>query len=174
MPTSTGSAFDPMVQAVSDTGPINYLILTDYIDLLPRLFGQVRIARVVRDELGNTKAPAVVRNWIAASPSWLSVEVADVKPIEILPPLDDGERATIALAKHIAADAVLMDDRAGVAVARSLGFVVVGTLGLLVSGARGGFVDLPSAFARLRATSFHGSRELFDGLLAKHRDDGRR
>jgi hypothetical protein len=40
--------------------------------------------------------------------------------------LDSGEKAAIILAASLKVDAILMDDRAGVAAARAKGFVVVG------------------------------------------------
>ncbi len=45
--------------------------------------------------------------------------------------LDEGERAAIALATSVGADLILMDDRAGVAVAYRHGLTVTGTLGVL-------------------------------------------
>jgi predicted nucleic acid-binding protein len=36
---------------VADTGPLNYLVLIDAIDLLPRLFDRVFVPLAVRDEL---------------------------------------------------------------------------------------------------------------------------
>lgn len=36
---------------VADTSPINYLLLINQIDLLPRLFQQIIIPDVVRDEM---------------------------------------------------------------------------------------------------------------------------
>lgn len=59
-----------------------------------------------------------------------------------------------------------MDDRAGVAVARGLGFAVTGTLGLLDRAARRGLIDLASAFNALTATNFHVNRRLMETLLA--------
>ncbi len=79
--------------------------------------------------------------------------------------LDDGERAAIALALALKADLILMDDRAGVAVARSKGFAVTGTLGLLDLAARRKLLKLDEAFARLKATNFRYPPEIMDALL---------
>lgn len=51
---------------VADTGPINYLILIGYIDVLPALFEKIMLPSVVRDELTQPNAPLPVRSWIAA------------------------------------------------------------------------------------------------------------
>jgi len=87
--------------------------------------------------------------------------------------LDIGEREALALARTLGADLVLIDDRAGVAVARQLGFAATGTLGVLDLGARPGLIDLADAFTRLKATSFRYRPEIMDALLAQHTKPGR-
>jgi predicted nucleic acid-binding protein len=70
--------------------------------------------------------------WIANPPEWLTVLPAPPEPLDpALLKLDSGERAAIALARSVKADGILMDDRAGVVAARTQGFAVVGTLGIL-------------------------------------------
>jgi predicted nucleic acid-binding protein len=46
---------------VSDTSPINYLLLIDQIDLLPRLFQQIIIPDVVRDKMLDPGAPPILQ-----------------------------------------------------------------------------------------------------------------
>ncbi len=58
---------------VSDTSPLNYLILIDYQDVLPTLFGQIIIPQAVINELQHTKTPNKIKSWIAAKPVWLEV-----------------------------------------------------------------------------------------------------
>lgn len=60
-----------------------------------------------------------------------------------------------------------MDDRDGVAFARTQGFAVTGTLGVLDLASRRGMVDLVEAFTRLKATTFHYRQGLLDALLAR-------
>ncbi|MGB8843807.1 MAG: DUF3368 domain-containing protein [Aliidongia sp.] len=86
--------------------------------------------------------------------------------------LDDGEAAATALAHHVRADVILMDDRAGVAIARQQGFAVTGTLGVLDRAARDRLIDLAAAFDRLKATSFRYRPEMLDALLEEHRKRG--
>jgi predicted nucleic acid-binding protein len=158
------------VRAVADTGPLNYLVLIDLIELVPQLFGRLSIPTVVRDELAHPMTPAAVRRWIGAPPGWLSIVAAPPGTDPALASLDEGERAAIALAATIKADLLLMDDRAGVAVARGRGIEVTGTLGILDRAARRGMVELPAALTALRATNFHMRRELVTKLLAQHRN----
>lgn len=86
--------------------------------------------------------------------------------------LDPGERAAIALALSVLPDFVLIDDRAGVAVARARALEVTGTLGLLDRAAQAGLVDLADAISALKATNFRVRQPLLDVLLA--RDGARR
>ncbi len=53
---------------VSDTSPINYLVLIQEIELLPKLFGEVVIPQAVLDELKQTRTLEAVKNWIDSKP----------------------------------------------------------------------------------------------------------
>src|SRR5437879_6555330 len=90
--TCNASAFDDMRLIVADTGPLNYLVLIGASDLLPKLFETVLVPQAVCDELRRHGG-----RWMSAN------------------------------ARHwrwrgLNADLLLMDDRAGVAVARRHGF----------------------------------------------------
>jgi predicted nucleic acid-binding protein len=121
---------------VADTGPLHYLVWIGQIDLVSKLFEKVFLPTEVRDELSHEEAPEAVPAWIGNPPAWLTVMPAPIAPADpALLRLDDGERAAIALAVSLSVDAILMDDRAGVAAARSMGFPVMGTLGILDAAA---------------------------------------
>jgi predicted nucleic acid-binding protein len=154
---------------VADTGPINYLVLIDAIGVLPKLFERIFIPAAVQAELINTEAPEEVRAWIGQAPAWLEVKPDPESDSSSLDErsLDEGERAAIALARAINADLILMDDRAGVAVAHQYGLAVTGTLGVLELAARRGLVDLGLALARLKTTNFRYPPEIMDALLAR-------
>ncbi len=165
-----------MPLVVADTGPLNYLVLIGASDVLPQLFDKVVVPEAVCAELRHRAAPAPVRAWATQPPVWI-----DERPVPAfaygdpaLRALDDGERAALALAGITGADLVLMDDRAGVAIARARGFAVIGTLGVLDLAARRGLIDLGDAFARLKATNFRFRPEIMDALLAQHRKAGDR
>jgi predicted nucleic acid-binding protein len=152
-------------------------VLTGDIALLHKMFGRLLAPQTVRDELADPEAPAAVREWIAQAPAWLDVRPdpgAGAQEENRGPKLDRGERAVIALALAVKADLVLMDDQAGVTVARRRGLAATGTLGVLDIAARQGLVDLAEAFERLKATSFYYRQGLLDALLAQHRkgEDG--
>ena len=159
---------------VADTGPLNYLVLIGHVELLPTLFQRVLAPQLVHDELVDRETPAAVRAWIAQAPGWLEVLTNPDRASgdDMTAALDEGEQAAIALAIAVKADLVLMDDQAGVAVARQKGLAVTGTLGVLDLAARRGMINLAEAFARLKATSFYYRQGLLDTLLAQHRNRG--
>lgn len=152
----------------ADTGPLHYLLLTGHIDPLPQLFGEVVVPEAVAAELRHPGAPAAVRAWAMAPPTWLTVR-PDPAEDPSLPSLDPGERAAIALAAEIGAELLLMDDRAGAVAARARGLAAIGTIGILDLASRRGLLDLAAAVSALRATNFRYPPALFDTLLAESR-----
>jgi predicted nucleic acid-binding protein len=58
---------------IADTGPVNYLILIAHIEILPLLFEKVILPSAVADELANSGAHLLVRNWIAHPPAWVEI-----------------------------------------------------------------------------------------------------
>jgi predicted nucleic acid-binding protein len=81
---------------------------------------------------------------------------------QALPELDPGEREAIQLALEAHADLLLMDDKLGVRLARRRGLKVIGTLGVLVQGAKQGLVDITAAVERLPTTDFRCTPQLFE------------
>ncbi len=154
-----------MQLVIADTGPINYLILIGHIDVLPALFEKVILPAVVRDELKHRKAPPAVQLWIADPPSWVEVHQTAHVHDRLMETLDAGEEDAIALAVELHADLILMDDRDGVLIARSKGFRVAGTLGILSMAAEYRLISLSEAFERIKRTSFHYQQEIMDQML---------
>ena len=112
----------------------------------------------VYDELIHADAPALsTGTFLAQKPTWLDVRPNPDRSDDDLLDFEfsiHGERAAIALAALIRADLILMDDRAGVAIALRHGLIVTGTLGVLDLAARHGLVDLAAVFAQAQAHEF--------------------
>jgi predicted nucleic acid-binding protein len=156
------------VIVVSDTTPINYLVLINAIDVLPQLFGEVYAPGEVLRELSDPKAPQGVRIWSDSPPPWLRIR----NPIIQLPStarLDPGEAAAISLAKEIGAAAVLMDENRGRKVATKEGLVAVRTLPLLEMAAEKSLIALEPALLRLSRTSFRITASLINDAINRHR-----
>ena len=151
-----------MSVVVSDTSPINYLLVTELIDLLPRLYGQVILPESVYSELLHEGSSELVRAWVKTPPEWLSVQKPSTSAIPGANRLHRGEIDAIALAEELGAGLVLMDDAAGVRFALARGLTTTGTLGVLVEAAQNGWVQIDLAIERLRATEFRATPQLFE------------
>ncbi|MDT4896149.1 MAG: hypothetical protein QOH25_1226 [Acidobacteriota bacterium] len=151
---------------VSDTSPLNYLILIGQAWLLEELYERVMIPQAVWAELQNIAAPAPVLEWVANLPAWVEVhEVPDPDPTLSL---DPGEQEAITLAQRLKADVILLDERSGREAATARGLAVTGTLGVLEAAAEQGLVDLAASLARLRQTSFRAPAILLEEILERH------
>jgi predicted nucleic acid-binding protein len=153
---------------VSDTSPLNYLILIGQINVLPTLYGRVFIPQSVYDELGALEAPEAVREWRAKLPDWIEVPSEQPTPDIGLSHLHAGERDAIFLALKIQADALIIDERRGREEAEKRGLKVIGTLGIIVAAHERGLLDLTETVDRLRQTTFHVSAKLLAAILRKY------
>jgi predicted nucleic acid-binding protein len=142
-----------MTVVVSDTSPINYLVLIGHIDVLPTLFGNVLIPAAVHQELQQPGTPSEVRAWLASSPAWLVLKHAHITDPSL--DLDAGETEAIALAEEVGANLLLMDERKGSREARRRGLNTAGTLAILDRADLAGLLDFEGAIAKLGATNFH-------------------
>lgn len=152
---------------VSDTSPLNYLILIGSDELLKALFGTVAVPAAVIGELQSPHAPTEIHEWLAHKPAWIGVHQLEI-PKPYLPDLGLGEREAIYLASKLGADAVLMDDAKGRIAAERLNLRVFGTLGILDAAALRGFADLPAALEKLKHTNFRAKTGLLESLLKRY------
>ena len=142
-----------MIVVVSDTTPINYLVLIGQVDLLSQLFEKVIIPDAVLQELSAIRAPDLVKSWVANLPAW--IEVRRCKHLDATIQLDAGETGAISLALELGASSVLMDERRGRYAAQSRGLAVIGTLTILELADERGLVRFEDAVQQLQQTNFH-------------------
>ncbi len=152
--------------AVADSGPIHYLILLGEVNLLQRLYGDIRIPQAVVRELSVASAPSDVANWIRDPPEWVHLETV-MASSAIAATTGAGESEAIVLACALPAEVLLMDDRAGRQEGRRRGLEVTGTLGILRIAAERGLIDVPMALKKLRATNFYLDDELLGTVFGK-------
>lgn len=150
---------------ISNTTPINYLVLIDRIHVLGDLYGRVIIPQAVLGELQHEGTPAQVKAWVATHPDWLEVRALSAPLDPSLAFLDEGEREAIRLAQEIQADALIIDEPAGREEAKRRGLRVIGTLRVLYDAAEAGLCDLEEAYERLRQTTFRAHPHLFRTFL---------
>jgi predicted nucleic acid-binding protein len=150
---------------VSDTGPINYLVLIGHIDVLPLLFEKIVMPPAVRDELMDPNAPLPVREWIARLPAWLEIGELPAQSFDddLLAGLGKGEREAIILAAALHADLLLMDDREGMRAALRKELDTTGTRFLTIARHSRGYViplyfRTSRIFSKIASILFFGKR----------------
>lgn len=158
---------------ISDTSPLNYLILIECIDVLPALYGRVVIPDAVLGELQRDNTPQAVKEWIAARPSWIDVRQATLQENDAQSMLGVGEREAISLAQELQAAAIIIDEERGRKEARRLGLSVIGLLGVLRDAAERKLIELPTALERLRQTNFRISESIIQSLLLRDAERNR-
>lgn len=147
---------------VADTSPPLHLARIGRLELLPAVVGRVTIPRMVWAELVHPETRPDVVTEIRGAP-W--IDVVDDPSVQDLG-LDPGETAAILLAEERRADALLIDERRGRAVAIARGLSVIGTLGIVAGARRAGAVDRAAPIvAELRADGFWLSDELVAEFL---------
>jgi predicted nucleic acid-binding protein len=149
---------------VSNTTPLNYLILIGRAEILSVLYEAVVIPGAVLSELTSPKTPKVVKDWILNKPDWLRV---DETPHIIDSKLDEiqiGEGQAIVLAQQIQPEFIVLDDRKARRLAYDRGLNVIGTLGILTTAAEKGLITLHETLADLKQTNFRVSSSLLELL----------
>ena len=122
-----------MPVVVSDTSPIRALEWVGRLDVLPKLFDRILIPPMVAAELNSTVARYRKIN-VLNYPFLILAFPSDQAQVDLLlQQLDRGEAEAIALALESKADALLIDELDGRAIARKHGLSVLGTLGILLS-----------------------------------------
>lgn len=149
---------------VADAGPLIALARLELLELLPTLFQRVFVTPTVLMEC-EAKPDRGEGGVIRASLVAGCLEL--LAPREALPiwGVDPGETSAIALALEKNAG-VLMDDKAGRNVAKSLGVSVIGTAGVLIlAKRRGRLVEVRSHLETLLASGyFLGANVVADAL----------
>jgi predicted nucleic acid-binding protein len=136
---------------VSDTTPLNYLILIGKIDVLPSLFGSVIVPPAVIAEMNHPKAPVAVAHWASSPPHWLKIRV----PLNTLNlALGPGEREAISLAVESGIRAILADDRRARNAAGKRRISSIGTVAILELADEADLLDFEVCVTLLLRTTF--------------------
>jgi predicted nucleic acid-binding protein len=150
---------------VSDTSPLNYLVLLEAVEVLPQLFTAVHCPLAVLQELRHPRAPDRVKTWSQNPPAWLSIQEPQARPT--FANLDAGEAAALALAVELGADALLIDEKKGRRVAKAQGLVTIGTITVLELAAEAKLIELRPALDALQQTTFQITQAYIDAALAR-------
>ena len=161
---------------VSNTSPVLNLAIVNQLFLLQEQFGQVLIPAASLEELRiHEELPGseVIRKTLEVG--WLRVEeVEDRTLVHVLrEDLDRGEAEAIALAIQVKAARILLDEREGRRVAKSLGLKITGVLGVLLRARLDGRISsLRQAMVELQGKAgFRIGADLFADLLRASGED---
>lgn len=152
---------------LTDASPLIGLARVEGLHWLHTLFGVVSMPVEVRDEvLGHRRFPEEEIISAAIEATWLNV-CAPVPGILNLPELDEGEAACIQIAlQHSGPVLLLMDERAGRAIATEHGLPVTGTAAIIgMAKSRGLITSAREVFAHLHATDFRISAQVIATVL---------
>jgi len=122
----------------SDTTPFIALASIGQLEILPKIFGRVHVAKAVIEECaegGRIIVPDLTKM------DWVIPVADDAAALTVLFELDRGEKQTILLAMKYKADKVIIDERIGRRIAEYFKIDVVGTLGVLAKAKTLGLVD---------------------------------
>ncbi len=154
---------------LTDASPLIGLARVDGLAWLRDLFGQVWMPEEVRQEVlaGETSQDreSIV---VAERAGWLSVcETTPTQPE--LPELDEGESACIRIAlQNRGASLILMDERAGRAIAMEHGLKIAGTAAVIgMARSRNLIPSARAVFTRLHASDFRISAQVIEAVLRR-------
>lgn len=152
---------------ISDASPLIALARVNGLPWLQQLFTAVMVTDVVLAEVltglyPDTETPieqALAAGWLQAT----SVDTTE----PVLPDLDEGEAASIRLALSCGKAALLLiDERAGRAVAQELGLSVAGTAAVIgLARQRGLIASARDVFAALHASDFRMAPAVIQAVL---------
>ena len=86
-----------MTVVISDTSPLNYLILIGETGSLPALYSKILIPDAVLAELRDAESPPIVAAWASMLPDWVDVALTSVEDCDSSFP-DLGELRTLQVA----------------------------------------------------------------------------
>jgi hypothetical protein len=138
-----------------------YLGKLGLIDYLPRLFTRVITSEIVKVEVLDNSTPEF-SSLDAAFSDWLEImEIEDSSLLDklIAAQIHEGEASIILIAKHFRDNqkesVLVIDDLAARDIARSLGFTIIGTIGIILK------------LVRMKELSSVKAKECLDFLIEK-------
>lgn len=152
---------------VSNTSPVLNLAVIDRLSLLHQQFGELWLPPAVISELRvdeDLPGSSIVQRALEAR--WLHIHaVEDRGLVQVLRrDLDRGEAEAIALAMQMKADYILLDEKEGRRIAKSLKLRTTGVLGILARAKQEG--HLPSVWEAIQQLQTQAGFRIGADLLA--------
>ena len=123
---------------IADAGPIFSLALVDKLDVLDKLFDDIRISKAVWEEISSDDT----KPFHARIVSFFQNKVETIKGRNDLTfIMDYGESESVILYKELDADFLLIDDKKARNIAENYNINCVGTIGILIKAKELGIID---------------------------------
>ncbi len=155
-----------MPRTISNTSPFQYLHQIGQLDVLPALVQNVLVPPAVVDELAAGRAMGLDLPAPEAL-AWVTVQApASMAALPLVRDLGPGESQALALALEYPGAVVILDDKLGRHVARSLQIRHTGSLGVLLDAKRAGLVPaVAPLIERLHVCGFRLSARARQAVL---------
>jgi predicted nucleic acid-binding protein len=153
---------------ICNASPIIFLSKTGRINLLNDLFGEIYIPYGVWDEI--TRKNDGVTECLLELRDFKKVALFTVKNVvavsAMIGRLHRGEAEVIVGAGELQIPGVILDDGYARSKAKQMGLDVIGTLGILIAGAKKGHInDLPAEINKLRMAGFRISDFIIETII---------
>ena len=149
---------------VADSSALIALAACDGLDVLLRLYDEVRVPQAVYNEVAAQKKPqaAVLEAFLSGK----VVEADTTHWVLAAGGLGQGEIEAMALYKQISADALLIDDHRARVIAEHNHINCIGALGVLLLAKQNGVIEAIAPYVEvLRLSSIHYGEALLDKVL---------
>lgn len=154
---------------VSNSTPIILLQKIGYLDLLQKLYSKIYIAKAVYREIFIDGIEKTEKHDFLLKYNW--IEIVEIKNIEakkmFTTSLHDGEVETMILAMEKSADLCILDDLLARKYAKGFDLNVTGTLGLIVTAKKKGFIkEVKSLIDKLIDVGMFIGEDLYNIIIS--------
>ncbi len=154
---------------IADSGPIFSLLIIGRLDLLLKLFEEIRIPRAVWEEITRDETKDFYNQII----DFFHDKIQDINSFNDLSfIMDYGESESVILYNELQADFLLIDDKKARKIAENFNINCIGTIGLLSVSKEKGFISkLKPIFEILLSNNRYYSLDLLNCILEKYNED---
>jgi predicted nucleic acid-binding protein len=160
---------------ISNTTPIITLIKVEKLEILKELFGEVYISNGVFKELISNEIFRDEARIIKTSDFIKTINVKNefaVKLLQKTAGLDLGESESIVLSNELKGDVLIIDEKRGRSVAKSMDLNISGTLGLLLKAKDMGIIDKVRPFLdKIIDANIRISMDLYEEIIKRSREE---
>lgn len=153
---------------ISDASVFINLAIIGQLDLLPSIFGKITVPQAVFQEVVTAGATKPGSQELRTA-EWLEVQDCTDQVLlnRLLQSLDKGEAEAITLACEMNADLLVIDEKRGRNIAKSLNLQITGLLGVLLTAKKKGLIEsVKTLMVRLQAEAdFRIGKETFRVVL---------